>query len=492
MKPGLIKLSAHTQIVSIINLGLSCLYIILIIIFCCVVNQPISVKSESVSGDGAGGKSAIVDTEYHEDEELLNPGIDDELDEEDEYVELNVTAEKSKYLGSPCDATCNPTLQHVYCNLQTKFCECEKPYPVQLGPTKGCAKPKKLGEQCLYQATCIYSDQHSTCTQIQHHAVCDCELGYHQVPLSRSNKRLFCAADLALTATKLPTLLGVAAGITVFTGAICFTLKLFSRARYTRPRNYANAASAAPILYSTETGIPLTLHGRPSSRSSGRSSGGTLAGYNAVTRKHSYAGYSSTENSQQNQRRGTVVSSSRAGAARAAAILLISGQQQSAHASAPSGSEPVTAAESSNGAKQQHRRALSDVPEVSSDGLGSRRASVASIHSSTSSAKSYSARRLERERNEKEQLSNPVPTPSPRTPHSKDELLPNSKKNAEVTFHEQIATTSGMSNVVPGRRSPTATFTSATINEVASPLFERDLARPCTSSSSGYYSSRVS
>lgn len=33
-------------------------------------------------------------------------------------------------------------LAHVFCNPQTSFCECERSYPVQLGPTKGCAKRK--------------------------------------------------------------------------------------------------------------------------------------------------------------------------------------------------------------------------------------------------------------------------------------------------------------------------------------------------------------
>ena len=74
---------------------------------------------------------------------------------------------------------------------------------------------------------------------------------------------------------------------------------------------------------------------------------------------------------------------------------------------------------------------------------GSRRPSLASIHSTTSSAKSYgySARRFERERNEKEQRQAlaelklkqqqqqqelALTTPSPRSPKSTDGLLPNS------------------------------------------------------------------
>ncbi|KAK0156872.1 hypothetical protein PV328_012181 [Microctonus aethiopoides] len=150
---------------------------------------------------------------------------------------------------------------------------------------------------------------------------------------------------------------------------------------------------------------------------------------------------------------GAIVPASRAGAARAAAILLISCHLQ---------------AEAKGGnAGNKHRRALSDVAEGSSDGLGSRRPSLASIHSSASSARSYSARRLERERNEKEQrqalqelklaklreLDDPqshqqqqqqqqqqqhqtAPTPSPRTPHSTDELLPAVDEGKEAFDNE--------------------------------------------------------
>ncbi|XP_014237158.1 myotubularin-related protein DDB_G0290005-like isoform X1 [Trichogramma pretiosum] len=428
---------------------------------------------------------------------------EDELDEDD-YVELNVTAEKWKYLGSPCDQECNPSLQHVVCDPQSKFCECEKFYPVELGPTKGCAKPKKLGEQCLYRATCLYTDQHSTCTQVQHNAVCECDEGYHRVPLSKSNRKLFCAADLVLIATDLPTLLGVFSGIAVFTGLICFVLKLFSRARYTRPRHYASAAGhpGAPILFSSDTGIPLAIQHhhphhqqqqqhhhhqqhqdsiggpiggghRPSSRSSHRSSSGGTINYSL--RKQSCP---DTRSGGANNN----VTASRAGAARAAAFLLISCHREATGAN--SNSSQANAANNGGGPGSpspnppgRHRRALSDVAEGSQDGLGSRRPSLASIHSTTSSAKSYSQRRFERERSEKEQRQALTelklkraaaeqekqqqqekqkeqqqqqqqatsPSPSPRTPHSTDELLPSVAEGKEHLQNEPIATTSGAS-----------------------------------------------
>ncbi|XP_066582537.1 uncharacterized protein [Prorops nasuta] len=316
----------------------------------------------SMSGDADLQRSSRfidnLDVDVYDDTDDV---LGDDLDED--YLDENIT-EKGRYLGSPCEFTCNPELPHVFCDSDTGHCECDKLYPVQLGPTKGCAKPKKLGEQCFYRASCAFTDQHSTCTQVQHNAVCDCEEGYHRVSLSRPNKKIFCAEDLVLIKTDIPTLLGIASGIAVFTGLICFVLKLFSRARYTRPRHYANASHAPPMLFSNDT--------------------------------------------------------------------------------------------------------------------GSRRPSLASIHSSTSSARSYSARRLEKERNDKEQRQvlqelklakqkeqqqqqQVAPTPSPRTPHSTDELLPSVEEGTEI-FYNEVPTTSDIPDVT---QVSTVTTTATANNKIA-------------------------
>ncbi|XP_066582536.1 uncharacterized protein [Prorops nasuta] len=363
----------------------------------------------SMSGDADLQRSSRfidnLDVDVYDDTDDV---LGDDLDED--YLDENIT-EKGRYLGSPCEFTCNPELPHVFCDSDTGHCECDKLYPVQLGPTKGCAKPKKLGEQCFYRASCAFTDQHSTCTQVQHNAVCDCEEGYHRVSLSRPNKKIFCAEDLVLIKTDIPTLLGIASGIAVFTGLICFVLKLFSRARYTRPRHYANASHAPPMLFSNDTGIPLTIHGRPSSRSSQRSGSGVPLTC-AFPRRPSSGGS-----------RGPLVPASRA---------------------------------------------------------GSRRPSLASIHSSTSSARSYSARRLEKERNDKEQRQvlqelklakqkeqqqqqQVAPTPSPRTPHSTDELLPSVEEGTEI-FYNEVPTTSDIPDVT---QVSTVTTTATANNKIA-------------------------
>ncbi|XP_076376790.1 uncharacterized protein LOC143259242 isoform X3 [Megalopta genalis] len=370
--------------------------------------------SQHLAGDDLRGSSLAVGNNNDDDEDDT-----DVYDDDEDYLEENVTAAKGQKLGSPCDDSCNPELLHVVCDTVTSLCECEEFYPVRLGASKGCAKPKRLGEQCFYRATCTFTDQHSTCTQVQHKAVCDCKEGYHRVTLSKPTRKVFCAEDLVLITTDIPTLLCIASGIAIFTAMICFVLKLFSRARYSRPRHYANANHAPPMLFSSDTGIPLTLHGgRPSSRSSERSSpgGGPLTyGYN---RRPSSGGS-----------RGPLVPASRA---------------------------------------------------------GSRRPSLTSIHSSTSSARSYSARRLEKERNEKEQRQalqelrlakqreqekqqqqqQVAPTPSPRTPHSTDELLPSVEEGKEVFYNEQVPTTSDITEETPMKTITTAITTAITTSGV--------------------------
>ncbi|KAK0085271.1 hypothetical protein PV325_005488, partial [Microctonus aethiopoides] len=202
-----------------------------------------------------------LDNDYQEDQRQLvtthnkdtvyDDDADMSYDEDEDYFESNGTG-KGSYVGAPCENTCNADLQHVICDAITGVCECEKQYPVRLGPTRGCAKPKRLGEQCFYRATCVFTDQHATCAQVQHNAVCDCDSGYHKVAIARP-KKVFCAEDLVLITADMPTLLGIVSGIAVLTGLICFVLKLFSRARYTRPRHYADANHAPPMLFSSDT-----------------------------------------------------------------------------------------------------------------------------------------------------------------------------------------------------------------------------------------------
>ncbi|XP_039290358.1 uncharacterized protein LOC111057980 isoform X5 [Nilaparvata lugens] len=156
-----------------------------------------------------------------------------------------------QYVGAPCEDSCDSKLLHVVCDKDTLRCECERAYPVHIGPFKGCAKPVRLGEQCFYYQTCSFTDQNAACIQIRHNAICQCKPGFHTVTLQRPNKRVFCTQDLVVLTTDMPTLLSVATGLAVFTALICFVLKLFVGSR---PRHYADANLAPTSLLFTSEG----------------------------------------------------------------------------------------------------------------------------------------------------------------------------------------------------------------------------------------------
>ncbi|XP_049541948.1 uncharacterized protein LOC125955121 isoform X1 [Anopheles darlingi] len=251
--------------------------------------------------------------------EIVAPSLDEEDDDYmDEYVNeydiVNNKSAKGMYVGAPCEFLCNAKLHHVYCDPTTNTCSCEKDYVVLIGQLKGCAKPKKLGEQCFYDQTCIYNDEHALCMQIVHNAICQCAPGFHSVSYAKPTRRVFCTQDMAAITADLPTLFGVTSGIAVLAGLICMVLHLFSKTKYPRPRHFGDANLAPPILFSSDTGIPLTIQSaRPSSRSSQRSSG-SIGSYG--NRRASSAPLHGSK--------GVLVSTSRTGAARSAAILLVS------------------------------------------------------------------------------------------------------------------------------------------------------------------------
>ncbi|XP_026848497.1 uncharacterized protein LOC6602314 isoform X2 [Drosophila persimilis] len=334
---------------------------------------------------------------------------------------LNNKSAKGKYIGAPCnELKCDVKLLHVACDKETQTCTCERNYPVQLGLIKGCAKPKKLGDQCFYDETCIYNDENSLCVQVRHNAMCQCASGFHSVSYTKPTRRVFCTPDLSELSSDLPTLLGVSTGIAVLAGLICMVLHLFSKTKYPRHRNYGDASIPPPILYSSDTGIPLTVHSaRPSSRSSIRSTG-SIGSFG--------------------QRRASV------------------GGQASGAAGGAGGGGGGAGGGGGGGSKGIL---------VSTSRTGSRRPSLASVHSTSSSVRSYSMMRFEKEAQQKEirqemklrlarlqqqqhlTQNKPqivigeallqhgalgrvtIPTPSPLTPNSLDELLPSLDENQE-------------------------------------------------------------
>ncbi|KAJ8916982.1 hypothetical protein NQ315_008382 [Exocentrus adspersus] len=205
------------------------------------------------------GQRLVPPRKYHSDDD--HGDNTDDVDDE-EFRKRNFTDEKGISLGAPCEFTCSPKLMHVYCNPVSGMCECEKKYPVKLNnPYAGCSKPKKLGDQCYYREACEYTDQHSSCIQIHHNAVCQCKTGYHSVSIQKPSKRLFCAEDVVVIASDFSTFAGVLSGIAVLSGLICFVLHLFNQNLYgTRHRHrFGNANLAPPILFSSDPDFKPSL-----------------------------------------------------------------------------------------------------------------------------------------------------------------------------------------------------------------------------------------
>ncbi|XP_066139123.1 uncharacterized protein [Euwallacea fornicatus] len=358
-----------------------------------------------------GGQRFVPTKNYKSDDDYddLSLATDDKREEE-EAPPVNVTDEKGLYVGAPCEFTCSSRLQHVYCNPITNSCECEKKYPVKLSnPYTGCNKPKKLGDQCYDHEVCTYSDQHALCIQIHHNAICQCQPGYHLVVLQKPSKRVFCAEDIQVMTKDFSTFAGVLSGIAILSGLICFVLHLFNQNLYGSGHHrhrFGNANLAPPILFSSDPGsLPLPIlarAGATSQMSTRRTASSSTRRASSVATLHRYGTGSST------------VPQSRTGAARAAAILLLSYCD-------------YVVGGSNAGST-----------------LGSRRPSIASIHSA-GSMRSYSARRYEQEREQKEEremqrrlskmnslsmsANRLPPTPSP---HSTDDLLPTLEEDKQA------------------------------------------------------------
>ncbi|XP_071055537.1 uncharacterized protein [Onthophagus taurus] len=338
---------------------------------------------------------------------LVNPkkyhnGEEEDLSGYEDYEDDANSTEKGTFVGAPCDETCYSKLQHVFCNQITKLCECEKKYPVKLNPYTGCSKPTKLGEQCYYKESCRFADQYSSCVQVHHNAICQCRNGYHSVSIQKPSKRVFCAEDAVVMTTNFSTFAGVLSGIALLSGLICFVLKLFNQNLYTGRHRYGNANLPPPILFSSEAGLlPMALIDRQ--MTSSISSQRTFGSTSVQSRRASSA----------LQNRGA----------------------------------PIMASST-----------------IAPSRTGSRRPSIASVHS-TNSIRSYSMRRYEKEREQKEEremqkrlarmqsLTNSTsripPTPSP---HSTDDLLPTLEEDKQVplaiseessnSFQEDIPSTS--------------------------------------------------
>ncbi|CAH2243662.1 jg26137 [Pararge aegeria aegeria] len=343
------------------------------------------------------------------------------------------------YLGSPCEFTCNPSLLHVYCEPRTGSCQCDPKHPVSLGVTTGCAKPKKLGEQCFYEETCNAFDPHASCVQVNHNAYCQCNSGYHTTSHSRPTQRIFCTEDLVLLTADMPTLLGVASGIFVLAGLLCMVLHLYTKARY-HPAHLADARLTPPCLYSlndTEliSGVQVARRNtlfvwREQDGRSFVSLFYVSISFCIVEKlKVAYAFMMCRQQSNKHQR---------------SSMLDMSGLGQPSMVASKLAYLMNKIVICSSHDLNLHVR----------ENAGSRRPSLSSVQSSSSSIRSYSAKKWEREREQKErrqmsmrlaqlhdkmaagrEIPKHAPTPSPRSPNnSTDGLLPSVCEIREIGY----------------------------------------------------------
>ncbi|CAL1264775.1 unnamed protein product [Larinioides sclopetarius] len=191
------------------------------------------------------------------------------------------------YIGEPCESTCNSILFHVYCNKSSGRCECHDQYPVNI-ENKVCVKASHLGERCEYDEACAFNDDHTACVS----GKCDCADGFRAAQhLKGQSLCLPGKSPLGLNGSTvtflennyLMTTVSAVAGLVIFTALLCLVLRLFSKARFSRPADRMASAGSPPTMMSAFTGSHV-LDSRRASRSSMSSTD-----YMPVSRRASYS-----------------------------------------------------------------------------------------------------------------------------------------------------------------------------------------------------------
>lgn len=168
--------------------------------------------------------------------------------------------------GDPCEDGCSPET-HTICDNNTRTCKCDYNYPVEI-ESLYCLKPVLLGKPCIHQKQCQFHDIHTVC-QVYHinYTECTCRDTYQVKRLEGLAIPSLCLANLQTLTADVPTLLGLGLGMSVLSALICFVLKIFARARFARPRRYADARINPPLTVS-ETYAAFALAANASTSSS--------------------------------------------------------------------------------------------------------------------------------------------------------------------------------------------------------------------------------
>ncbi|KAL7642576.1 UNVERIFIED_CONTAM: hypothetical protein RMT77_007137 [Armadillidium vulgare] len=168
-------------------------------------------------------------------------------------------------LGESCDDLCIPPERIVCKNLT---CVCNPTFPVHIKRTKTCLKASLLGTDCEEDLQCQFYDQNSICKKFSRDIMeCSCVEDYIMREIEGLKPAKVCFPGPSITQKDIPTFLGFGLGLSMLSALICLVLRIFARARFARPRRYANAAIPPPLTVS-ETYAAFALAAAESARSS--------------------------------------------------------------------------------------------------------------------------------------------------------------------------------------------------------------------------------
>ncbi|XP_050714364.1 uncharacterized protein LOC126997351 isoform X2 [Eriocheir sinensis] len=168
-------------------------------------------------------------------------------------------------VGDPCvEGHCGPGT-HTICNNKTKTCMCDSYHPVTIS-SQLCAKGALLGAPCFHHDQCQYYDVNSLC-QEGSSSKCQCQDKFELRSIEGLSIPKVCFPDLESLKADVPTLLGLGLALSMLSALICLVLKIFARARFARPRRYADARINPPLTVS-ETYAAFALAANASSSSS--------------------------------------------------------------------------------------------------------------------------------------------------------------------------------------------------------------------------------
>ncbi|XP_068203137.1 uncharacterized protein [Palaemon carinicauda] len=168
--------------------------------------------------------------------------------------------------GDPCEDECSSDT-HTICDNSTKTCKCDQNFPVAIDHLY-CLQPVLLGKPCLHLKQCQFLDRHSYCQKYTiNYTECKCREEYEIKTLEGLAIPTLCLPNLQTLKADVPTLLGLGLGMSMLSALICFVLKIFARARFARPRRYADARINPPLTVS-ETYAAFALAANASTSSS--------------------------------------------------------------------------------------------------------------------------------------------------------------------------------------------------------------------------------